>query len=87
VTVDELVRGVSMALGSLPVSACPAFDHNGSGEITIDELIAAQVVALNGCPASPGVAQGVAGLSRSGSPHPDPLPAGEGRRTNSAVRV
>jgi hypothetical protein len=39
-----------MALGRRPVTACPAFDRNGSGEVTIDELIAAVSNALDGCP-------------------------------------
>ena len=34
-----------------PVSACPAFDANGNGEVAINELIAAVNNALNGCPA------------------------------------
>ncbi|MFN8640195.1 MAG: hypothetical protein U0802_00460 [Candidatus Binatia bacterium] len=50
VSVDELVRGVAIGLGSLPVSACPAMDRNGSDEVTIDELIAALNNALDGCP-------------------------------------
>ena len=49
VRVDELIRGVSIGLSSLPVSACPAMDRNGSGEVTIDELIAALDNALDGC--------------------------------------
>jgi hypothetical protein len=50
VTVDEMIRGVAIGLGSLPPSACPAMDRNGSGEVTIDELIAALNNALDGCP-------------------------------------
>jgi hypothetical protein len=50
VAIDELVRGVSIGLGELPVSACPALDRNHSSEVTIDEIIAAQNNALSGCP-------------------------------------
>jgi len=31
------------------VTDCSAFDRNASGEVTIDELIAAVNAALNGC--------------------------------------
>jgi hypothetical protein len=52
VTVNELIRGVNIALGTLAVSACPSFDASGDGRITVDELIAAVNRALGGCPAS-----------------------------------
>lgn len=51
VTISDLIRGVSIALGSLPITACPAFDPSGSGRVEINELIAAVNNALNGCPA------------------------------------
>jgi Ca2+-binding EF-hand superfamily protein len=40
---------VNIALGNAPVSSCPAFDRNGDGEVSINELIAAVNAALNGC--------------------------------------
>lgn len=49
VSIDELVRGVNMALGGLPLDSCPAFDGDGSGSITIDELVRGVNNALNGC--------------------------------------
>jgi hypothetical protein len=49
VTVDEIVRGVNIALGSLPVGDCPSFDTDGSGTVTVDELIRALNNALGGC--------------------------------------
>ncbi len=49
VTVDELVRGVNIALGASPLSTCPSFDSDGSGEVTVDELVRAVNSALAGC--------------------------------------
>jgi hypothetical protein len=52
VTVDELIRGVNIALGNKPVDDCPAFDRSGDGQVTINELVAAVGNALTGCPAA-----------------------------------
>ncbi|MBI3783986.1 MAG: hypothetical protein HY270_11355 [Deltaproteobacteria bacterium] len=47
VTVDELVTGVNIALGSESLSHCPAFDADGDGAVTVDELILAVQSALD----------------------------------------
>ena len=49
VSIDELVRGVGMALTAGGVAACPAFDRSGDGAVSIDELIAAVDAALGSC--------------------------------------
>jgi hypothetical protein len=49
VTVDELILGITIALGSAPLSNCPQFDANNDGAITVDEIILAVNNALNGC--------------------------------------
>ncbi len=49
VTVDELVTGVNIALGNVPVSTCAAMDVGGDGEVTVDEIIKAVDKALGGC--------------------------------------
>ena len=49
VTINELITMVNIALGSAPVSNCPAGDPSGNGEITIEELIVAVNNALDGC--------------------------------------
>ena len=46
---DELVTGIDIALGSLPLHACPAFDSDGNGMVTVNELTSAVGNALNGC--------------------------------------
>jgi len=50
VEINELVLGVAISLGEQPISACPAFDANGSGEVTIEEIIRAIANAQFGCP-------------------------------------
>jgi Ca2+-binding EF-hand superfamily protein len=49
VTIDELVRGVSIALDEAPVSACPSLDVDGNGVVEINELVRAVENALDGC--------------------------------------
>lgn len=51
VTIGELVRGVSIALGTAPLDECNAFDSDASGAVTITELVAAVTAALDGCQA------------------------------------
>jgi hypothetical protein len=50
VTVDELVTGASMTLGSAQRDLCPAFDCSGNGRVTIGCVVQAADAALNGCP-------------------------------------
>lgn len=49
VAVNEIVAGVSIALGSAPADACPALQA-GAGTVTVDQLIRAIALSLNGCP-------------------------------------
>ncbi len=49
VTVDEIVRGVSIALGVLPLSECTPFDLDADATVTVDELVRAVTAALQGC--------------------------------------
>ena len=53
VTIDEIIVGVNMALGLLPLATCPRFDRDGSGAVGIDELIAAIDSLERGCPITP----------------------------------
>ena len=50
VAINELITGVNIALGSLPLDRCPSFDINDDGEIEINELITGVNNALAGCP-------------------------------------
>ena len=47
--ITELITGVNIALGLLPLDSCSAFDCNGTGSVTVDCLIKAVTAALNGC--------------------------------------
>ncbi|MBI4515192.1 MAG: hypothetical protein HY699_05170 [Deltaproteobacteria bacterium] len=54
-TVDEIVRGVGIALGIIPAD-CPALECEGviaSEAVTVNCLVQAVNNALNGCPPPP----------------------------------
>lgn len=51
VTVDDIIKMVNIALGTEPLSVCPAGDPDHDGEITINEIIEAVNNLLFGCPA------------------------------------
>jgi hypothetical protein len=51
VVINELITGVNMALGNLPITECAAFNPNGDNQISINELIQGVNNASNGCPA------------------------------------
>ncbi|MBI1815667.1 MAG: hypothetical protein HYR72_11855 [Deltaproteobacteria bacterium] len=67
VTVDELVVGVSIALGTVTVDHCPSFDSDHSNSVTVDELVVAVNAALNTCPS---------GTTPTPSPTVTPTPMG-----------
>jgi hypothetical protein len=39
VAIDELIRGVNIALGNSPVSECTPFDRVADGQVTVSELV------------------------------------------------
>ncbi len=49
VSVDELLKGVNIALAKEPVAECTAFDTNGDELVRVDELLQAVRAALDGC--------------------------------------
>jgi hypothetical protein len=49
VTVDEVIKGVNITLGSATFDTCRQFDGNGDLIVTIDELILAVNNVLSGC--------------------------------------
>ena len=49
-TIYEVIHGVRILLGFEPVSVCPAHDPNGDEVVTVDELMGAVHVLLEGCP-------------------------------------
>ncbi len=49
VTVDELLRGVDIALGNQALAVCPAIDTSGDLAVSVDEIIQAVTTALEGC--------------------------------------
>lgn len=53
VSVDEVVRLVTLALDGGSVETCAAGDANADGAITVDEIVTAVSYALTGCPLLP----------------------------------
>jgi hypothetical protein len=49
VAINELIRGVTIALGSAAADTCLAMDSSGDGSVAINELISAVNRALDGC--------------------------------------
>jgi hypothetical protein len=49
VTVEELVRGVNIALDRAAVSLCTALDTDADGRVTVNEVVGAVNAALRGC--------------------------------------
>jgi VCBS repeat protein len=52
VSVDELLRGVNILLGTSDPRDCIALDVDGNSRVTVNELVAAVAQDLAGCPAS-----------------------------------
>lgn len=52
VSIDELTRGIGLLLAGRSPLGCATLDRDGSGRITIDELVGAVTRALHGCPPS-----------------------------------
>ena len=52
VTVDEVIRGVSIALGTESIEQCTVIDRNADRQVTVDEIVSALTAALDGCPAA-----------------------------------
>jgi CSLREA domain-containing protein len=52
VTIDEVLRAISIALGSESLTTCEAADRDGNGRVTVDELVAAVQASIGSCPAS-----------------------------------
>jgi hypothetical protein len=51
VSVNELVRGVSIALGRAPLTDCTSLDIDANGAVSVDELVSAVQHLLQGCSA------------------------------------
>jgi hypothetical protein len=49
VTIEEIIIGVNIAMGSMPMGDCLAFDPSGDGEVTIEEIVLGVKGALQGC--------------------------------------
>lgn len=50
VSIDELILGVNIGLARVELEECEPLDANGSGSVTVDELVRAAKDAIDGCP-------------------------------------
>jgi len=76
VSVDEIVRGVNIALGSASLTLCPAVDANNDGQVTVDEIISTVNRALLGCDAEPTPVNPTPTATATATPQAQPTPTG-----------
>jgi hypothetical protein len=69
VAINEIIRGVNIAIGIADLDACAAMDANGDDGVSIDELITAVNHGLDGCPGT-----GSPTATPSGGPPPSATP-------------
>jgi len=65
------MQGTNIALGDFQVSQCSVFDQSLDDQVTVDEIVAAVVAALEGCPEpiiTTIAGTGLAGLNQDGMP-------------------
>ena len=94
VDVANLITGVRIALGELPVTGCPAIDADGDGTAAVDELILAVGNALDGCrslaqrqPPPLPIESATPPPSRTARPTRTPGPTGACRRTGCSGEI
>jgi pimeloyl-ACP methyl ester carboxylesterase len=70
VTVDELIRGVRLALEqpATPPARCSTFDQDGDEAVAIDELTVGIGVALSTCPTAPAIAFATVDIASPATP-------------------
>lgn len=49
VTVDDILKGVNIALGGAGVDTCPAFDPDHSGTVTVEDIVVGVNNAVHAC--------------------------------------
>lgn len=68
VRIDEIVTGVNIALEREPMPACPRFDGDANGKVTVDELVSAVDAAV-----SPKMRDAADSLAYTSLSYADPL--------------
>lgn len=85
VTVDEVVTGVSIALGARPLGECPSFDGNADEQVTVDEIILALNFALAGCPTEEPTPTATSAPGSSATATPSPVATATATLTATAT--
>jgi hypothetical protein len=86
VTVDELVRGVNIALGLQAVSSCPPADTDGDGTVTVAELVQAVNASIFGCPPGPPTPTATDTATETPTPSPSTTPTATSSATRTRTR-
>jgi uncharacterized protein DUF1566 len=86
VAITDLVLGVNIALGLVPVAQCLSFDANSDGMVSISELVTAVNNALTGQCVAPTPAVTATPSSPSGTTTPN-LPTGTATATPTATSI
>ena len=96
VTIEEIIRGVNIALELSSLSTCSSFDLDGNGAVTVDEIIRGVNAALFGCSApaptptvltrTPSVTTATLAPSPSATPARTPSPTAPATVTPSTPR-
>jgi hypothetical protein len=76
VSVNENVFGLTMVLENLSMEACPSFDADSNGEITVDEVVMSVADTLYGCGIRP---------TRTPTPSPTRTPTATGTATPTST--
>ena len=50
VSIDEVLSGINIALGTAPIEQCEAADRGADGQVTVDDLVEVVGMAISGCP-------------------------------------
>ncbi len=87
VTIDEIIRGVNIALELSSLSTCSSLDLDGNGAVTVDEIIRSVNAALFGCSAPASTPNVLTRTPTVATATPQPKPSATPARTPTLTRT